>query len=84
MLRLYFAEPDDVKPGERVFNVNVQGKPALAALDIVKEAGGRNRALVKEVSRVQVGDELVIELSPTSSELRTAILCGVEIQSEGW
>lgn len=81
---LHFAEPDDVQPGERVFNVSLQGKPALVSLDVVKEAGGRNRGLVKQLSGVQIGDELVIELKPTSSKLRAAILCGVEIQSEGW
>jgi hypothetical protein len=83
-VRLHFAEPDDVKPGERVFNVAVQGKPAVDSLDIVKETGGQCRALVKELSGMQVGDELVIELSPTSSKLRAGVLCGVEIQAEGW
>jgi len=83
-LRLHFAEPDDVKPTERLFNISVQGKQALASLDVVKEAGGRNRALVKELRGVSVGDELVIDLSPTSSKLRAAILCGLEIQAEGW
>ncbi|MBM3972312.1 MAG: hypothetical protein FJ302_21000 [Planctomycetes bacterium] len=83
-LRLHFAEPDDVNPTERLFNISVQGKQALASLDVVKEAGGRNRALVKELRGVSVGDELVIDLSPTSSKLRAAILCGLEIQAEGW
>ena len=83
-LRLHFLESDDVRPGDRVFDVHVQGQPALAAFDVVKAAGGRNRALVKEVSGVQVGDELVIELIPTTSKLRASILSGVEIQSEGW
>jgi outer membrane protein assembly factor BamB len=83
-VRLHFAEPDDVKPGERVFHVGLQGKPALESLDVVKEAGGRNRALVKQLTGVHVGDELVIELAATTSKLRAAILNGVEIQSEGW
>ncbi len=83
-VRLHFAEPDDVQPGERIFNVSLQGKPALMSFDIAKEAGGRNRTLVKQLSGVQVGDELVVELTPTTSKLRAAILSGVEIQSEGW
>ncbi|MEK6259191.1 MAG: PQQ-binding-like beta-propeller repeat protein [Planctomycetota bacterium] len=84
LVRLYFAEPDDVQPGDRTFNVSLQGKPLLNALDVVKEAGGRNRALVKEFADVQVGDELVIELTPSSSKSLAAILCGVEVQSKGW
>jgi outer membrane protein assembly factor BamB len=83
-LRLHFAEPDDIQSGERVFNVNVQGKPALPSLDIAQEAGGRHRTLVKELRGVSVGDELVIDLIPTSTKHRAAILCGLEIHAEGW
>ena len=83
-VRLHFAEPDDVRTGDRTFDVHLQGKQALASLDVVKEAGGRNRALVKQFAGVQVGDDLVIELTPTTSKLRAAVLSGVEIQSEGW
>jgi outer membrane protein assembly factor BamB len=84
LVRLYFLEPDDVRPGDRTFNIRLQGKQSLIALDVVKEAGGRNRALVKEFAGVVVGNELVIELTPSSSKSRAAILCGVEVQAEGW
>ena len=84
-VRLHFAEPDDVAAGERVFSVRVQGKPAISALDVAAEAGGRNRALVKELTDVQVADELVIELTPAAAaKVRAALLCGVEILAEGW
>lgn len=33
---------------------------------------------------MQVGDELIIERSPTSSKLRAGIQCGVELQAEVW
>ena len=68
----------------RVFDVRVQGKPSLSSFDVIKESGGRNRAIVKEFSRVLVGDELVMEFTPTSAKLRAAILSGIEIQAEGW
>ncbi len=84
-VRLHFAEPDDVRPGDRTFNVSLQGKQTLTALDVVKEAGGRNRALVKEFADVQVGDELVIEFIPNpTAKYQASILSGVEIQAEGW
>ena len=84
-VRLHFAEPDDVQLGERNFDVHLQGKPALVSLDVLKEAGGRNRALVKVLTGVQVGDELVIELIPNPmSKHQASILSGFEIQAEGW
>jgi len=84
-VRLHFAEPNPVEPGERVFGVSVQGRPVINALDVAKEAGGRNRSLVKEVSGVLVGDELVIEMKPAAgSKFQASLLSGVEIQAEGW
>jgi outer membrane protein assembly factor BamB len=84
-VRLHFAEPDDVQPGERVFDVSVQGGMALRELDVMKEAGGRNRSLVKEISSVLVQDQLVVELTPNGgAKLPSAVLSGIEIQAEGW
>jgi outer membrane protein assembly factor BamB len=84
-LRLCFAEPDPVQPGERVFSVRVQGQPALTALDIAKEAGGPNRSLVKDLPGIEAADRLVIELAPdASSTVRASVLSGIEIQAEGW
>jgi hypothetical protein len=84
-VRLHFMEPDDVQPGERVFSISVQGKPTLQSLDVVRETGGPNRSLVKEVRGVQAAEALVIELTPvTGSKLRAAIVSGIEIQAEGW
>ena len=37
-VRLHFAEPDDVKPGERVFDVKLQGNVVLRDFDVVREA----------------------------------------------
>jgi outer membrane protein assembly factor BamB len=84
-VRLYFAEPDDVRPGERVFDVQLQGTTVLPALDVVREAGGRLRLLVKEFTGIEVGDDLTIHLVPHSAAKNPApILSGVEIHAEGW
>jgi hypothetical protein len=85
ILRLHFAEPDDVQPGEREFSISVQGQLAVAALDVAKESGGRNRSLVKELTGVVIGDELAIELTPASSaKLKASVISGLEVQAEGW
>ena len=82
-VRLHFMEPDDVQPGERTFGVRIQGQSAIDSLDVVKEAVGRNRSLVKEFTGVQGGPELTIELTPDSAaKVQAAILSGVEIQAE--
>jgi len=53
----------------------------LERLDIVREAGGADRALVKEFRGVRVAGELIVTLSPAAGE---AILSGVEVIAEGW
>lgn len=81
-LRLHFAELADVDAGERVFTVSVQGKPQLVDLDVVAEAGGRNRALVKEIKGVTVGDFLLIELTPPANAKNPTLISGFELDVE--
>jgi outer membrane protein assembly factor BamB len=84
-VRLHVLEPDNRQPGERVFAVRLQGVVKLAALDVVQEAGGRNRALVKEFAGVDIGENLLIELTPLpTSPVQSSVLSGVEILPEGW
>jgi outer membrane protein assembly factor BamB len=84
-VRLHFAEPDDVWPGERVFQVKLQNELAIESLDIAKETGGSNRALVKEIAGVEVAQDLSIELIPArNAKERLPVLCGVEVEAEGW
>jgi len=84
-VRLYFAEPDDVKAGERVFDLKLQGKPMLRDFDIIREAGRKNRALVKEFSGVVASSELTLELVPKAKQLteRTEpIINAIEVVEE--
>jgi outer membrane protein assembly factor BamB len=73
---LYFAEPGGSRPGDRVFDVTLQGKPALKGLDIAKEAGGPRRGLVKRFDGVDVGGELAIDFSAASGR---PLVCGLEL-----
>jgi hypothetical protein len=84
-VRLHFLEPDDLRPGERVFSVSLQGKRVLSSFDVVQDAGGRNHSLVKEFGGIAVTDDLVIELAPDpTAKVRAAVLSGIEVQAEGW
>ena len=79
-VRLHFAELEDVKPGQRVFDVSLQGKTVLEDLDVVKEADGPRSALMKEIRGIQATDTLTLELVPRSDH--APIISGIELQEE--
>jgi hypothetical protein len=82
-VRLHFAEPRDLQPGDRVFDVAIQGRRVLEALDIARAAGGTHRAMVQEVTGIGVKDDLEIELTPSPTVTRhPPLLCGIEIVAE--
>ena len=57
-LRLHFAETFDQhsKAGQRIFSVKVNGQMKLEDLDVLKEAGGFAKPLVKELPGIAVTD----------------------------
>ena len=61
-IRMVFAEMDQVKAGERVFDVELQGKTRLEKLDILSEAGGLNREIIKTIDDVSLGQNLRLKL----------------------
>ena len=78
-VRLHFAEPEDLAPGQRVFDVLLQGKKVLEDFDVAQQAGGPQRALVKEFPGVEVSGNLVVALQPADgSPIKAPILCGIE------
>ncbi len=83
-VRLFFAEIEECEPGRRVFNVSLQDRLVLEAFDIVKEAGGTNRTVVREFKGISVKDDLKINLTPAAESLAEPLICGVEIIAEGW
>ncbi len=84
-VRLYFSEPDDIAAGQRVFDISIQGKKVLGSFDIIEEAGGPNRSVVKEYSGVLVKHDLAVDLSPSNSASENSpLICGIEVLAEGW
>ncbi len=75
---LHFVEPGDAGPGERVFDVLLNGVVACSGLDVAAEAGGPLRALVKEVGPVEAGETLTIDLRARAGE---TVLCGVKLEA---
>ena len=66
-VRLGFADPENDRPGIRVFDIKLQGRTVLAQFDVVAAAGGRDKAVFREFSGIEVADQLVIELEPKVS-----------------
>jgi len=84
-VRLHFAEPDEIGPEQRVLDIALQGREVLKDFDIVREAGGPHRAVVKEYTGVKVKKELTLTLDPSqSTELRDTVICGIEVVDEEW
>jgi hypothetical protein len=75
-VRLYFAEPGDARPGERVFSVSLQGEEVLTDLDVVKAAGGGMRGIVKEFKGIRIGRTLELSLTAGSG---VPIISGIEL-----
>jgi outer membrane protein assembly factor BamB/SAM-dependent methyltransferase len=84
-VRLAFAEPEHDAAGQRVFDVQLQGKVVAEDFDVFGEAGARNRAIVKQFEGIDADDKLVVELvpqaaSPTPDQL--PILQAIEVERE--
>ena len=79
-VRLTFVEPDRLAPGERVFDVSLQGETVLRDFDVCQEAGGPMRGVVREFKGVRVVRELVIGMTPKQG--RGSVLSGVEVVGE--
>jgi hypothetical protein len=50
LVRLHFAEIYWTRTGQRIFSVQINNHTVLSNFDIIKEAGGPNRAIVREFS----------------------------------
>jgi len=85
-VRLGFIEFEGAKPGQRVFDIKIQGRKVAEGFEILKEAGGANIAVFKEFRGIKAGDTLTIELIPvreTTDPRKAPILCALEIIREG-
>ena len=63
-LRLGFASPST----RRVFDIKIQENVVLEDLDILKEAGGVNQAVIKEFFGIHVENNLSLELIPDMTD----------------
>ncbi len=84
-VRLHFAEPDEeIGPGERVFDVLIDGEKVLDGFDIVRQTGGALRGVVKEFSMVVEGSRMSLELRSCEDSQRDPVISGIEVHAEGY
>ena len=81
-VRLHFAELDAVKPGERVFDVTIQGKTLIEGLDVVSQAGGVRRALTRQIKGIRASDTISIGLVRSANSKYAAILSAIELAED--
>ena len=84
-VRLYFAEPDRMKAGERVFSVSLEGNRVIADLDIASLVGSDGSGYSAAFSGIAVSDGILnVGLRASAGE---TILCGIEavsvVESDG-
>lgn len=76
-IRLLFCELEGLSPGQRTFDVSLQGQTVLGEFDIAKEAGGSDRIVIKKFDKVTVMEDLKIKLESRGE--RKPLLNGVQI-----
>jgi outer membrane protein assembly factor BamB len=78
---LHFLEPDQtVEPGQRVFDVRIQGEPVLEKFDIVAEANGPKRGITRRFEHIRAANLMSFELIPRTE--KRPIISGIEIVEE--
>ncbi|MDD4871005.1 MAG: PA14 domain-containing protein [Kiritimatiellae bacterium] len=78
-VRLFFAEPEKIQNGQRVFSVHLQGKEVLKDFDIIKEAGGYNRGIIREFKSVMAKATIEVKFA---SSTKPPLICGIELIAE--
>ena len=78
-VNLYFAELEDKKPGERIFDIAIQEKKVTDKFDIVAEVGKCDYELVKGYHGIKAGKTMKIDLIPVRGN---TIISGIEIIQE--
>lgn len=78
-VRLHFTEPDDAQPGDRVFDIALQGRSVAEKIDIARESNGSHSAVVHEFTGVTAGRTLKVDLKARTGR---TVLSGVEVVAE--
>ena len=76
MVRLYFAEPDALEPTHRLQDIKPQGQHVADDFDVVDEADGVMRGVVKEFASIEIKDDFTPELAASNGK---TVISGIEL-----
>jgi hypothetical protein len=82
---LHFADLENDTSGKCVFNVRLQDKVVLKDFDVVAEAGGGNKAVVKEFKGIMAVNDIKLELVSDAEDMKGAtapIISGMQVLAE--
>jgi beta-galactosidase len=71
---LQFIEPNANANGERVFDVDLNGKVVLESLDVFKAAGGKLKGITRSVEGTAKDGYIDIEFRPTRGQALVSAL----------
>ena len=79
-MTLYFAELDEnVEPGDRVFDIEVQGEMVREKMDIVRETGGCMLETSIQIPAVRISDNVLRISLKAQKGSRKALLNGIHV-----
>ena len=78
LVRLHFCESTWNAPGQRVFNVSINGAPVLTNFDIFQTAGGMFKALVEEFTAMSNFSNQIV-IAYTAGSAGNALSSGIEV-----
>lgn len=81
-VKLYFTDLDNTEAGQRVFDVELEGKRVEKQLDIAALSGGKGKPLVREYKDIEIDRKLTLRLVPSTdadSPNELPVLSAIEV-----
>jgi len=78
-VRLHFAETTYGAPGRRRFNVDINGRRVLTDFDVFAEAGGKNKALIRDFLGFAPARDGRLTLSFTRGSVDEPKISGIQV-----
>lgn len=79
-LTLVFAELENLTPGQRMFDIHVQGTPVIQGFDPAAQAGAAQTTVSISVPKVAIDDSLTIDLIPQPGSVAPPMINGVKLR----
>jgi hypothetical protein len=78
-VKLYFAEPDNLKPGQRIVNVYLQQTEVLKNFDILAESGAAMKGVVLQYRDIDIDGTFKLQLTSVKGE---TLISGIELRRQ--